>query len=132
MSILKKIFRAIGALFGFARKDDTQNPINDIKLMGHHGVLMAPAVLIHEDNRFVLSIEYDFHGIPSWIEAHESEQSLHIVQTTGDIATLKLPLDQNRHDLKNALHQATHIALISGIGKSRILHHLSFTYHKSA
>ena len=132
MSFIQKLIRAIGAIFGFGSKSGDGASDNAPKITGFHGTLNAPALLLHEDNHFILSVDYDFTGIPSWIEAHENAEKLHIVQTTGDIASLTLSLAQDRHTLKNALQQATHIALISGTGAERILHHLSFTYHKKA
>ncbi len=132
MSFIQKMIRAIGAIFGFGAKSSDKTTDDSQKISGFHGTLNAPALLLHEDNHFVLSVEYDFTGIPSWIEAYEGEEKLHIVQTTGDIASLTLSLASDRHNLKNALQQATHIALVSGTAPERILHHLSFTYHKNS
>lgn len=61
---------------------------------GFHGPLGAAALLLREDDRIVLSVDFFFTDIPSWLEYDVETKKLGIVQMGGAIAELKLEMPE--------------------------------------
>ena len=84
---------------------------------GFHGPLGAAALLLREDNRIVLSVDFFFSDIPSWLEYDVDTKKLGIVQMGGSIAELKLELPEPHIiDFENAKR----VLLITRNGQKRL------------
>jgi hypothetical protein len=57
-------------------------------VIGFNGDLDVGAVLLFEEDHTVLSIDYDFPDVPSYVEFDLGNHRIHIVQQGGDVATL--------------------------------------------
>lgn len=59
---------------------------------GFHGPLGAAALLLKEEDMIVLSVDFFFSDIPSWLEWDADTNKLGIVQMGGAIAELNLEM----------------------------------------
>lgn len=62
---------------------------------GFNGPLGADALLLTEEDRIVLSVDYFFSDIPSWLEWDSETRKLGIVQMGGAVAELNLEVPPN-------------------------------------
>lgn len=111
-------------MFGFFRKvafwrhsnkaPAPEQPTASKDVTGYNGDLDADAVLLFEEDRIILSIDYDFPDVPSYVEFDLGNNHIQVVQQGGDVATLsqlKLPKDEHER-----LSPITSIALLTGTG----------------
>lgn len=61
---------------------------------GFNGPLGADALLLKEDDQVVLSVDFFFSDIPSWLEWDTSTKKLGIVQMGGAMAELNIELPE--------------------------------------
>lgn len=84
---------------------------------GFHGPLGADALLLREDDRIVLSVDFFFSDIPSWLEWDVGTGKLGIVQMGGAIAELKLDIPETHViDFENAKR----VLLVTRKGQKRL------------
>lgn len=84
---------------------------------GFHGPLGADALLLQEDDRIVLSVDFFFSDIPSWLEWDAETKKLGIVQMGGAIAELKLDIPEaHTIDFENAKR----VLLVTRKGQKRL------------
>lgn len=141
MRILKKIIlyysykwlAAREALKEFVHDNITSHfrapsPSETYEPVGFHGALDAEAAILFEDERVILSVEYDFTDMPIWVEGIEEGQIIRIAQASGDTADLKLTLPLLN---KEELLKTKRIALITGKYTERILQYVRFTFREN-
>lgn len=84
---------------------------------GFHGPLGADALLLREDDRIVLSVDFFFSDIPSWLEWDSETRKLAIVQMGGAMAELALELPES-HVID--FERAKRIYLVTRKGHKRL------------
>lgn len=84
---------------------------------GFHGPLGADALLLKEDDRIVLSVDFFFSDIPSWLEWDAGTKKLAIVQMGGAVAELALELPES-HVID--FEKARRVYLITRKGQKRL------------
>ena len=95
--------------------------------VGFHGKLDAEAAILFEEERVILSIEYDFADMPIWIEGVEEGGIIRVGQASGDTADLSLALPLLS---KKQLQSTKRIALITGKYSEKILQYIRFTFRE--
>ncbi len=101
--------------------------IGDVPTQGFNGVLDVESALLFENNNAVLSVDYDFLDMPSWVEGNLETGALSVVQMGGDVATLKVELPKNAKENWQNLQQ---IILVTRFNTEKLMHHLSFVLQK--
>lgn len=84
---------------------------------GFHGPLGADALLLREDDKIVLSVDFFFSDIPSWLEWDTETKKLAIVQMGGAVAELNLELPES-HIID--FEKAKRVLLITRKGQKRL------------
>lgn len=84
---------------------------------GFHGPLGADALLLREDDRIVLSVDFFFSDMPSWIEWDSERKKLAIVQMGGAVAELDLDLPES-HVID--FEKARRVYLVTRKGQKRL------------
>lgn len=88
-----------------------------LKDEGFHGPLGADALLLKEDDKIVLSVDFFFSDMPSWIEWDSERKKLGIVQMGGAIAELDLELPESH--IVN-FEKARQVYLVTRKGQKRL------------
>lgn len=84
---------------------------------GFHGALGADALLLAEDDKLILSVDYFFSDIPSWLEWDSETSKLGIVQMGGAVAELNLEVPK---DNIIEFEKAKKVLLVTRKGQKRL------------
>jgi hypothetical protein len=84
---------------------------------GFNGPLGADALLLSEDDKIILSVDYFFSDIPSWLEWDSETSKLGIVQMGGAIAELNLEVPK---DNIIDFEKAKKVLLVTRKGQKRL------------
>ncbi len=84
---------------------------------GFHGPLGAAALLLHEDDQIVLSVDFFFTDIPSWLEYDVDTKKLGIVQMGGAVAELNIDVPEP-HIID--FEKAKRVLLVTRMGHKRL------------
>ena len=129
VSFFDKILTTLRGLCGgkgeSAAPPAPQEPLKP--LPGYQGPLDAPALLLSEDDRVILTVDYFFADIPSWLEWDGATGKLAVVQMGGAVAELGLNIPDS-HIIN--LEQARRVYLITRMAQdaandSKIVHAVS-------
>lgn len=91
---------------------------------GTTGLLEVPTLLLTEDDKIVLMVDYDFEDFPSWVEWDIKTRTLSVVQMGGAAAQLALTMPMQQ---LGALNDKTmRLMLITGRYERRNGHYVSF------
>lgn len=91
---------------------------------GTTGLLEVPTLLLTEDDKVVLMVDYDFADFPSWVEWDMQARTLSVVQMGGASAQLALTMPMQQ---LGALNDKTmRLMLITGRYERRNGHYVSF------
>lgn len=91
---------------------------------GTTGLLEVPTLLLTEDDKIVLMVDYDFADFPSWVEWDMQARTLSVVQMGGAAAQLALTMPMQQ---LGALNDRTmRLMLITGRYERRNGHYVSF------
>lgn len=91
---------------------------------GTTGLLEVPTLLLTEDDKVVLMVDYDFADFPSWVEWDMQARTLSVVQMGGASAQLALTMPMQQ---LGALNDKTmRLMLITGRHERRNGHYVSF------
>lgn len=95
-----------------------------VKQHGTTGLLEVPTLLLTEDDKIVLMVDYDFADFPSWVEWDMKARTLSVVQMGGAAAQLALTMPMQQ---LGALNDKTmRLMLITGRYERRNGHYVSF------
>ena len=84
---------------------------------GFNGPLGADALLLTEEDKLILSVDFFFSDIPSWLEWDSETNKLGIVQMGGAIAELNLEVPQ---DNIIDFEKAKKVLLVTRKGQKRL------------
>jgi hypothetical protein len=90
---------------------------------GTTGLVEAPTLLLTEDDKIVLMVDYDFADFPSWVEWDTKSRKLLIVQMGG--AAAELALTMPLHQI-GSIGTTKRLMLITGRYERRNGHYVSF------
>lgn len=90
---------------------------------GTTGLVEAPTLLLTEDDRIVLMVDYDFADFPSWVEWDMKARKLSVVQMGGAAAELALTMPLHQIGM---IGEAKRLMLITGRHERRNGHYVSF------
>lgn len=90
---------------------------------GTTGLVEAPTLLLTEDDKIVLMVDYDFADFPSWVEWDMKSRKLSIVQMGGAAAELALTMPLHQ---MGAIGTTKRLMLITGRYERRNGHYVSF------
>lgn len=97
---------------------------------GFKGDLNVKAALMVDQPNLVLSVDYNFPDMPSYVEFDLGKRHIHIVQQGGDVATLaQLALPRDEYDTFMPLSR---IALLTGSGDEKLVQMLSLIIKQPA
>lgn len=87
--------------------------------------LEAEAAILFEDDRIVLTVEYNFKDVPSWVEGDASTRNISVMMMGGGTVVLQLPLPANETE---RLQTTKYMVFVTGTESKKLMHNISFIY----
>ncbi len=87
--------------------------------------LEAEAAILFENDRIILTVDYDFLDVPSWVEGDGETRNISIAMMGGGTVILKLPLPMGEIE---RIKQTKYMVFVSGTGNAKLMHNISFIY----
>jgi hypothetical protein len=88
-------------------------------LVGTNGPIEAEVLVMREENRVVMVVDYDFEDIPEWIEWDVGRGVIGIVQMGGAVAEVKSVIPPEKSAM---FKETTHLVLATRFEGRRMMH----------
>lgn len=123
---LKKTCCKIKALLGFSKKNHqfkpTRHSPKELPNEGVYGHIDADMLVLRDQDRIIISIDYDFKDILGWVEWDVNDNRIDLVQKSGAVADLGSVIPAK--DVED-FRKLNKVFVITRYNQQQIMHNLS-------